>query len=70
MYDFYKETWHANACTVDATIAYEDPVMHSAVILMINQSIKINSMHNILICPMQCHVHGTTVNESPKFLWL
>ncbi len=35
---------------------------------MINQAIKINSMHNILICPMQCCVHGTTVNECPKFL--
>ena len=35
---------------------------------MINQAIKIDSMHNILICPMQCRVHSTIVNECPKFL--
>ncbi len=62
------ETHHANASTVDAAIAYKDPVTHSTATLMINQAIKINSMHNILICPMQCRVHGTTVNECPKFL--
>ncbi len=42
--------------------------MHLIAILMINQAIKIVSMHNILIFPMQCCVHGTTVNECPKFL--
>ncbi len=68
IYSFDKETCHANACTVDAAIAYKDPVTHSTVILMINQAIKINSMHNILVCPLQCCVHVTTVNESPKFL--
>ncbi len=25
-------------------------------------------MHNILLCPMQCCVHGTLVNKYPKFL--
>ncbi len=68
IYGFDKDTRHANACTVDAAIAYKDPVTHLTVILMINQAIKIDSMHNILICPMQCCVHGTTVNECPKFL--
>ncbi len=68
VYGFDKETRHVNASTVDAAIAYEDPVTHSTVILMINQAIKIDSMHNILICPMQCCVHGTIVNECPKFL--
>ena len=56
VYGFDKETRHANASTVNAAIAYEDPVTHSTVILMINQAIKIDSMHNILICPMQCRV--------------
>ncbi len=42
--------------------------MHSTVILMINQAIKIDSMHNALICPMQYCVHGTIVNECPKFM--
>ncbi len=68
VYGFDKETRHANASTVDAAIAYEDPITHSTVILMINQAIKIDSMHNVLICPMQCRVHGTKVNECPKFL--
>ncbi len=35
---------------------------------MINQAIKIDSMHNIFIFLMQYCVHGTTVNECPKFL--
>ncbi len=68
VYGFDKETWHANACTIDATIVYKDPVTHLTVILMINHAIKINSMHNILFCPMQCCVQGTTVNECHKFL--
>ncbi len=68
VYGFGKETHHANACTIDAAIAYKDPAMHLTLILMINQAIKINSMHNILICPMQCGVHFTTVNECRKFL--
>ncbi len=68
VYGFDKETRHANASTVDAAIAYKDPVTHSMVILMINQAIKIDSMHNILICPMQCHAHGTIINDCPKFV--
>ena len=68
VYGFDQAARHKNASTVDAAIAYEDPTTHSTVILMINQAIKIDSMQNILICPMQCRVHGTAVNECPKFL--
>ncbi len=68
VYGFDKETWHVNACTIDAVIAHKDPVMHLTGILIINQAIKIDSMHHILLCPMQCCVHGTTDNECPKFL--
>ncbi len=39
IYDFAKETKHSNACTIDAAIAYEDPIKHSIVIIMINQAI-------------------------------
>ncbi len=48
VYGFDKETRHANASIIDAVIAYKDPVTHLTVILMINQAIKIKSMHNIL----------------------
>ncbi len=68
VYGFYKAAKHSNACTVDSAIAYKDPIMHSTVILMINQTIKIDNMTNILMCPMQCCVHGTIVNKRPKFL--
>ncbi len=51
---FNKKARHSNASTVDAAIAYKDPIMHSTVILMINQA--------------QCWVHGTKVNKCPKFL--
>ncbi len=63
VYDFDKETRHPSASTTDVPIAYKDPDTHLNVILTIDQATKINSMHNILICPMQCQVHGTIVNE-------
>ncbi len=68
VYSFDKETKHSNACTIDVAIAYDDPVTHSTVIIMINQAIKIDSMANILVYPMQCQAHGTVVNECPKIL--
>ncbi len=66
VYSFGKTVRHTNATAIDAVIAYEDPVMHSTLIIMIKQAIKIDSMPEILICPMQCGVHGTTVIECPK----
>ncbi len=54
VYSFDNKTKNPNTSTVDTTIAYEDPVMHSTVILMINQTIKIDSMTNILLCQIQC----------------
>ncbi len=68
IYGFDKESWHFNACTMDAGTVYEHPVTHSTAIIMINQAIKIDIMTNILVCPMQCQVHGTVVNKCPKFL--
>ncbi len=50
IYGFDRKSQRSNACTVDAAIACEDTVTHSTVILMINQAIKINSMHNIILC--------------------
>ncbi len=35
---------------------------------MINHAIKIDSISNILVCPMHCWVHGTVVKKCPKFL--
>ncbi len=67
IYSFNKETQHSNACTVDVTILYEDPVMHLTVIIMINKAIKIDIMTNIMVCPIQYQVHGMVVNECPKF---
>ncbi len=67
-YGFDKQTRHSNACTIDAAIVYKGPVTHLTVIIMINQAIKIDSMTNILVCPMQCHVYGTVVIKCPKLL--
>ncbi len=63
IYSFDKMARHTNASAIDAAIVYKDHVMHSAIILMINQAIKINSMLNNLICPMQCQLHGTVVKN-------
>ncbi len=59
---------HTNASSVDTSIVYRDPVMHSTGILMINHAIKIDSMPNILICLMQFKVNGPVVDKCPKFL--
>ncbi len=68
VYSFDKETRHTIACTVNTTIVYKDPITHFTVILMINPVIKIDSMYNILVCPIQCYVHGIIGNKCPKFL--
>ncbi len=68
VYGFDKETQRLNAYILDATIAYKDPVTHLTVIIMIKQAIKIDSMSNIFVCPMQCQVHGIIVNKRPKFI--
>ncbi len=68
VYGFDKETRHSNSHTLNAAIAYNEPITHSTVILMINQAIKIDNMYRIPIYPMQCCAHGTLVHEYPKFL--
>ncbi len=35
--------------------------------LLINQANLIPSVKNILLCPMQRHLHGISVNDVPKF---
>ncbi len=37
-------------------------------VLHINQAIMIPSIMSILLCPMQCCLHGISVNDIPKFL--
>ncbi len=68
IYGFGEEIWHLNACAMDAAIRFKDLMMQSTVIIIINHAIKIDSMSNILVCSMQCQVHGTIENEYPKFL--
>ncbi len=49
IHSFHKAPRHTNASAIDTAIAYKDTVMHSTVILLINQAIKIDNMSNILI---------------------
>lgn len=55
VYGFDKATRHKNA-----SLCTKPPSLIS--------SIKIDSISNILICPIPFHVHGMVVNECPKFL--
>ena len=49
-----------------AAIAYDDPSMGHAILLIIHQVIYVRGMKCNLLCPMQlCH-HGIKVNEHPK----
>ena len=37
--------------------------------LIFNQAIYAESVENHLICPMQCRVHGVTINNTPKMFF-
>ena len=68
IYGFDHSQSHKDARTVDVAVAYDDPRSGLTSILMINQAILVDSLQNVLLCPMQCHVHGTDIDECPKFL--
>ncbi len=68
MYGFVNENHHENASINYSAIAYKDPITHAFVIIIIIQSIKIDGMFNILVCPVQCCIHNTFVSKCPKFL--
>ena len=51
---------------VMAAIAYDNPTMGQAILLIIHQAIYVKGMDHNLLCPMQlCH-NGIKVNECPK----
>lgn len=72
MQDWHLQLWqtarHKSAYTIDTSIVYEAPLKQSTVLIMINQAFKIDSMTNIIVCPMQYCIHSMVVNECPKFL--
>ena len=57
-----------NVRTVGAALAYDHPETGQTIILTIHQALHIPTLSNNLLCPMQCRVHGVTVNDIPKFL--
>ena len=68
VYGYDSKSRHKNITTVDAAVAYDNPQTGETSVLLINQAILIPSIKNILLCPMQCHLNGVTVNDVPKFL--
>ena len=47
-------------------VAYDDPTMGQAILLIIHQSIYVTGMNHNLLCPMQLCDNGIKVNEHPK----
>ena len=54
--------------TVSAVLAYDCPRTGNTFMLVIHQAIEIPHLDHHLLCPMQCRVHGITINDLPKFL--
>ncbi len=46
--------------------AYGHPITSKVYILVLNQGIHCRLMDNHMLCPMQCHVNGVVINETPK----
>ena len=57
-----------NVKTVNSAFAYDDEEGHTY-ILEVNQALDFTgSMEHSLLCPNQARIHGTIVNDVPKFL--
>jgi hypothetical protein len=52
--------------TVTGMVAYDHPTTGKTYMLVFNQAIYAEAVENHLICPMQCQVHGVTINNTPK----
>ena len=57
-----------SAEVVSGAIAYDDPSDGNTIILIIHQAIKIETLDNNLLCPMQLRLNDVIVNDTPKFL--
>ncbi len=52
--------------TISGVVAYDHPYTGQTYMLIFHQAIYLGTMDNHLICPMQCRVHGVTINDTPK----
>ena len=52
---------------VTAAVTYYHSITGKVYILVFHQAIQCHSMENYLLCPMQCHVNGVVINDTPKF---
>jgi hypothetical protein len=54
-------------CPTDTgVVAYDHPTTGQTFMLVFNQAVFAEAVGNHLICPMQCWVHGVTINDTPK----
>ncbi len=67
IFGYNSKSRHKNVTTVDAAVAYDDTLTGDTSVLLVNQAILIPFIKNILLCPMQCHLNGATVNDAPNF---
>ncbi len=68
VYGYDCKSRHKNVTTVNAAVAYNNSQIGNTSVLLINQAILIPSIKNILLCPMQCHLNGVSIDDVPKFL--
>ena len=53
---------------MSGALAYDNPSDGNTIILVIHQALKINTLDNNLLCPMQLRLNDVIVNETPRFL--
>ena len=53
---------------MSGALAYDNPSDGNTIILVIHQALKINTLDNNLLCPMQLRLNDVIVNEMPRFL--
>ena len=53
---------------MSGALAYDNPSDGNTIILVIHQAIKIDTLDNNLLCPMQLRLNDVIVNETPRFL--
>ena len=57
-----------NIGVVNATVTIDNVDTGESHVVIINQSVHVPTMEDNLLCPMQLRMHGTVMNDKPKFL--
>ena len=57
-----------HAFIVDFTVTYDEYEKGQVFILLIHQAMEVKGLNHHLLCPMQCCMNGTVIDEVSNFL--